>query len=717
MNKEKLKQRISLLISYDVSKTLNENKIDINIIDESESLDEGGISKISKIAGEDVGNLAKALEKGLGVAVRDIEIIAKDGKSVKATSSADVMLAVKEGRITAQSMSEVYVGLLRSSETPGHVIDSIIMDSKFNTKFQETYGSLFTDTDKLRATLRQKYPPETVEKMITKSRGGSITSGAAGDAKVVANDAKASGDIIKQEGKINIVAKDGSNVTVNVNTNVTPIEAAAKIETAAADGAKSGDSVFTQAATENAKKVKRIKPKAWDKFKRTFGKLNKRWLLKWGFIAAATVGGGYLLFKSIFGGNTTPEDMKGMDDCLADICDDDNVTVETLNGNPVVMMSKTGNSDYDAHQGLKFFTTHVVYYGDNSRNGKWACKGSEVVTTVKEENMLNEQGDATTATDVNTMINLLDFPVSGSDLVEAGKLLQKYVTNGKGKEFLSLYQQSGVGGGDLNKTLKYVYTSDPSSVQAKNNLKALVNQISTGTEVKKEGDGNKNTGIGNIEITWGDAATTTPPIKTEPKKSIYHECTVYPFIVSCKSPKIKEIQTCLGLEEKYQTGNFGPITKKKLEETGYDIISGITEDIYNKIKANCGNVDNSNTTPRQKLPMADIQKVDSSKLKTQIAPTTIIDKLPASLEAIKPADQGERGKQLYDYFNENYNNGDNPENPYIFLQGNRLKYKGEGLDQENLDSLNKYVATLGYTFMKQKEKDDYGFKYVWTKNA
>ena len=115
--------------------------------------------------------------------------------------------------------------------------------------------------------------------------------------------------------------------------------------------------------------------------------------------------------------------------------------------------------------------------------------------------------------------------------------------------------------------------------------------------------------------------------------------------------------------------------------------------------------------------MADIQKVDSSNLKTPIAPTTITDKLPASLEAIKPADQGERGKQLYDYFNENYNNGDNPENPYMFLQGNRLKYKGEGLDQENLDSLNKYVTTLGYTFMKQKEKDDYGFKYVWVKNA
>ena len=717
MNKEKLKQRISLLMSYDVSKTLNENKIDINIIDESESLDEGDISKISKIAGEDVGNLAKALEKGLGAAVRDIEIIGKDGASVKAASSADVMLAVKEGRITAQSMSEVYVGLLRSSETPGHVIDSIILDSKFNSEFQKRYGSLFTDTDKLRTTLRQKYPPETVEKMITKSRGGSITSGAAVDAKVAAKDAKESGDIIKQEGKVNIVAQDGSSVTLNVNTNVTPMEAAAKIETAAADGAKSGDSVFTQAATENAKKVKRIKPKAWDKFKRTFGKLNKRWLFKWGLITAATVGGGLLLFKAIFGGNSVSEDMMGMDDCLSDICNDDNVTVETLNGNPVVMMLKTGNPDYDAHKGLKFFTTHVVYYGDNSRNGKWACKGSEVVTTVKEENMLNEQGDATTATDVNTMINLLDFPVSGSDLVEAGKLLQKYVTNGKGKEFLSLYQQSGVGGGDLNKTLKYVYTSDPSSVQAKNNLKALVNQISTGTEVKKEGDGNKNTGIGNIEITWGDEATKTPPIKTEPKKSIYHECTSYPFIVSCKSPKIKEIQTCLGLEEKYQTGNFGPITKKKLEETGYDIISGITEDIYNKIKANCGNVDNSNTTPRQKLPMADIQKVDSSKLKTQIAPTTIIDKLPASLEAIKPADQGERGKQLYDYFNENYNNGDNPENPYIFLQGNRLKYKGEGLDQENLDSLNKYVATLGYTFMKQKEKDDYGFKYVWTKNA
>ena len=37
------------------------------------------------------------------------------------------------------------------------------------------------------------------------------------------------------------------------------------------------------------------------------------------------------------------------------------------------------------------------------------------------------------------------------------------------------------------------------------------------------------------------------------------------------------------------------------------------------------------------------------------------------------------------------------------------------IPQETLDKLNQYISTLGYTFMKQKAKEDYGMKYVWTK--
>ena len=52
---------------------------------------------------------------------------------------------------------------------------------------------------------------------------------------------------------------------------------------------------------------------------------------------------------------------------------------------------------------------------------------------------------------------------------------------------------------------------------------------------------------------------------------------------------------------------------------------------------------------------------------------------------------------------------------YLFQEGNRIKYKGDALSQENLDLLSGYISGLGYDFMKAKPKDDYEFKYVWLK--
>ena len=77
--------------------------------------------------------------------------------------------------------------------------------------------------------------------------------------------------------------------------------------------------------------------------------------------------------------------------------------------------------------------------------------------------------------------------------------------------------------------------------------------------------------------------------------------------------------------------------------------------------------------------------------------------------------EGDNGQKIYTIFQQNYNNGNNPEFPYIFSQGNRIKYKGDGLNQQTLDSLNKYVSSLGYTFIKEKPKEDYEYKYVWQK--
>lgn len=94
-----------------------------------------------------------------------------------------------------------------------------------------------------------------------------------------------------------------------------------------------------------------------------------------------------------------------------------------------------------------------------------------------------------------------------------------------------------------------------------------------------------------VHIDWdGEKKTENPPVPVPPvpvpPKPKYNPCDKFPMSFGCKSDKIREIQLCLGMESKYQTGNFGPITQAKLTEKGYNG-SQITEDDYLKILKTC----------------------------------------------------------------------------------------------------------------------------------
>lgn len=357
--------------------------------------------------------------------------------------------------------------------------------------------------------------------------------------------------------------------------------------------------------------------------------------------------------------------------------------------------------------GLQFYNNGRVMDVAGKKMGTWKCKGTKAVIAETQKisliGLLNEQGDATTASDVNTMIDLLDFPVSGGDLTTAGNLLQKYVDNGKGKDFLSLYQQSGLGGGDLTKTLNYIVTTEPQSVQAKNRLKQLNAQILSGKGGQSKPNTGNKTGLGGIDIIWDGQKKEGEKVTTPVKKSKYHDCSGKDtFEFGCKAPKIKEIQTCLGMEGRYQTGNFGPLTKKALEDAGYDVSKGITVDIYNKIKAAC--TDNSNV----RAPKLDGSIEPLKTNKTPIAPVNV-DNL--KMPNIQPVGQGNRGESIYNGLKNNFND---KTLPYIFSSGGRIKYKGDDLGDDVLGQLDQYIGTLGYQRIKEKDKD-YGVKYVWAK--
>lgn len=319
-------------------------------------------------------------------------------------------------------------------------------------------------------------------------------------------------------------------------------------------------------------------------------------------------------------------------------------------------------------------------------------KKNITINKLIREILKEQEDDKQLYKDVNTMIDLLDWPCTTSDLRNAYKLLTTYSTNGKGKEFLDYYQKSGTGGGDLRKSLKYLYVKEPESVSNREKMYKLIDQIEKG--------GSTSTDDSGYTITWDDGGTVVPPPK--PEKSIYHDCPGdnFPIAFGCrKSPKIKEIQVCLGLESKYQTGNFGPITLKKLSESGYDMSSNVVdENTYNTIKGKC------KETVGPRITDAGVEPITAADTTTSTPP----DKITTPQ---RPTQTGPTGSELYSILvGQDLINGS--------IGDNRVKYKGPDLDNNQLNSLNDYMKSEGYKLIKNKDKGtQYGFdesdKYVW----
>jgi hypothetical protein len=114
--------------------------------------------------------------------------------------------------------------------------------------------------------------------------------------------------------------------------------------------------------------------------------------------------------------------------------------------------------------------------------------------------------------------------------------------------------------------------------------------------------------LSDIIVTWDNKKTeptTTEPTTTEPtipkvsssggtKKSKYTDRNKFPYSLGHRSSIIKEVQVCFGFPKKYQTGNFGPITLKKLQDL-YGV-SEINESTYKLIKEKCKSKPTTGTT-------------------------------------------------------------------------------------------------------------------------
>lgn len=372
---------------------------------------------------------------------------------------------------------------------------------------------------------------------------------------------------------------------------------------------------------------------------------------------------------------------------------------KTPNGTPVVVFK---NNEYP--QSLVFFPNGRVSDNGAKKMGNWKCKQGQMT--------ISEQSDIETLGKEVRKGALVD----SDEQVIVDTIIKNSSTKASFENFLSQYKQKyGVDlatniGGTISP-----YHDQAQWLQLQNHLKGI--GVTFGWDGKKghptfEGATASSSpvnkvGLGNIEITW-DTARSGGGTPTPPRPSMYHDCSNkdFPYEFGCIAPKIAEIQVCLNVTP--QRGYFGPKTLAALKKEGFmDSSNTITKEVYDKVAAICKKDSGEN--------VADTRvKIDPITLKPR---EIVIPKISGDLlklPTIQPTD-AMNGQKIYEALSSNYGDGSNPEYPYIFVSGGRIKYKGDGLPQEALNALNQYVGTLGYVFMKQKAKEDYEMKYVWVK--
>jgi len=400
-------------------------------------------------------------------------------------------------------------------------------------------------------------------------------------------------------------------------------------------------------------KIKTLSPKIKNKLMPLKRLLSAKWLIILGLIG----GGAYLLLRKKHPELTDEEIASSqLPQCLLDIMDDDSCAIEvTTAGDPVIYLKTTGVEEYDSQGGLKFHIDGTLTNGNGTKKGKWSCKEQ-----VQENGtlfsigmmILNEQSLDLNANEVSQkeMINYVDTAVDDLDGFVGIKNLQSL------KNILTaLNGKTYKGNPAINAFLDYyrqyegeTFVDDVNSVGVKTLRipgielkKEILDLIGIGTAVSnveagRDGDGNPATGVGGFNITWEEGGTT--PVNPNPRNRKYVPCANFPFQYGCKNDKIREIQICLGMEPRYQTGNFGPITTEKLKENGYDASNGITQELYTLIMKRCAE---KNHPPKLNLnppvPYSPQVKPDViPRFKPAVEPTVKSDVIPRFKPAVEP---------------------------------------------------------------------------------
>ena len=611
--KENLINKMKLMMSYDMTKTLIENKEINNLIGDEDlneinpaSADDAlatlkNLGKGSKTAKAVAQDIVATMSKG-GSSGEAIHIIGKNNNLKAVTTGDELLAALKAGTIDAVNLGRVNKGILKSGAvTDVNLLRNIASDVVVEANFVNKYGKEYVKSGEAgaRKLLQDNgYTRNAIDEIIKKMNSiknygqdvAALEKAAASKAVRSYKDKLKKAEQAKNAKEAEALVKTEANMAATQTSAAGTHAEVLTIREIAPE--------VKAIAQESKAVVEGMKPSKWQKFKAIAGKLKMKYLITLGIAGV----GGWLLWKWFKDGTTKPGDML-FGKCLDDVIDDTGTTIRhTSGGDPVVQVTNTGNSDYDSKGGLWFYNNGRVFIKDQSKRGRWSCKGSETVIA--------------------------------------------------------------------------------------------------------EQDGNPNTGIGNINITWdGETApVTTEPVKTEPVKTDnpnYHDCSSkdFPLEFGCVSPKIAEIQKCLGITP--QKGNFGPKTKKGLEDLHYNLSGGITKEIYDKIKSACNPTTGSTATVTGSTTGSTTTVTGSTTGNTTTAPIT-----PPAVPA-EPVFDRNRLQELIA-----------SKNLVKKRKGVIVKWVGPELEGNDYYILDKYLIDKGYIQKKQRETgdrddEDVTMKYKW----
>jgi len=542
-----------------------ENKLssDDDVVEENtiQPINEFNRTWVKTFSGD--ANALKSAEPALYGAFTDVLSFAKGDKNqiigltakspnkfVPIKNIDDLLYALRTDRgMTDATLALFNQGLLKSAKTPANIINDIAKEVVGSQTFVKNYGAM--TPKQMEIALKNKgYSDNAIKSLMENAKKDKTFSAA-----------RAKG-VQKRKNK---KTQSGKDKNLNATTNGTGVTQTEK-------------NILSKRAQELLDIIN-----------------NKKWgwkkILTWG--AGIGIGALALWWWIFDNSDTVPEDMPDNEPtvggqwspCLQDLINNKSgVVTTTKNGEIYVMVSKTGNPEYDKMGGIRFYSNGRVWANDNSKKGTWSCKGGK---TVVNEMSLNEQSaqidSATMQSYVDTAVNDLDGWVDSGNLAS----LKKIITNLKGKtfngkdaisEFLKFYKADE--GDDFTADVQSVGVKTV-GVQGITDKEEILNLVKGGGSSSATTPGN----LGGIDIIWdGDKKVGGGSGGTK-KKSIYKECTNFPYVFGCKSEIIREVQKCLGMEEKYQTGNFGPITLQYLETKRGEKV--ITKEVYDSIMKNC----------------------------------------------------------------------------------------------------------------------------------